>query len=110
GLFNLMRNLGGAIGIALIDTVMFGRAPIHAEALKQRLLAGDTSAATIVGLPADALSAVTMPLDPAIEAFVRPLVEKAALVQAINDAWAMLACVTLLGCVLALLAPARRAG
>ncbi|HEY9212961.1 MAG TPA: DHA2 family efflux MFS transporter permease subunit [Ancylobacter sp.] len=110
GLFNLMRNLGGAIGIALIDTVMFGRAPIHAEALKQRLLAGDTSAATIVGLPADALSAVTMPLDPAIEAFVRPLVEKAGLVQAINDAWAMLACVTLLGCALALLAPARRAG
>jgi len=27
GLFNLMRNLGGAIGIALIDTVIYTRAP-----------------------------------------------------------------------------------
>jgi len=107
GLFNLMRNLGGAIGIALIDTVMFGRAPIHAEALKQRLLAGDISAADIVGLPADALATVTLPLDPAIEAYVRPLVEKAALVQSINEAWVMLACVMFVGCALALLAPAR---
>lgn len=108
GLFNLMRNLGGAIGIALIDTVMFGRVPVHAEALKQRLLAGDTSAADIVGLPADALSgAARMPLDPAVEAFVRPLVEKAALVQSINEAWLMLACVMIVGCALVLLAPSR---
>ena len=108
GLFNLMRNLGGAIGIALIDTVMFGRAPIHAEALKQRLLAGDISAAAIVGVPAAALKgAVTTPPDPAIEAFVRPLVEKAALVQSINDAWIMLACCMLVGSALALLAPAQ---
>jgi DHA2 family multidrug resistance protein len=104
GLFNLMRNLGGAIGIALIDTVMFGRSPIHAEALKQRLLAGDTVAADLVGLPAGALHG---PLDPAIEAYVRPLIEKAALVQSINDAWLMLACCTFAGCALALLAPAR---
>lgn len=108
GLFNLMRNLGGAIGIALIDTVIFGRSPVHAEALKQRLLAGDTAAADLVGLPADALhGAVTGPLDPAIEAFVRPLIEKAAMVQSINEAWLMLACCTFAGCALALLAPAR---
>ena len=31
GLFNLMRNLGGAIGIALIDTILYGRSPIYAE-------------------------------------------------------------------------------
>jgi DHA2 family multidrug resistance protein len=110
GLFNLMRNLGGAIGIALIDTVVFGRAPIHAEAIKQRLLAGDTTAADLVGLPASALSGpATTPLDPAIEALARPLVEKAALVQAINEAWAMMACIMLAGCALALLGPAQRA-
>ena len=33
GLFNMMRNLGGAIGIALIDTVIYTRAPIHARKL-----------------------------------------------------------------------------
>ncbi len=44
GLFNLMRNLGGAIGIALIDTVIWGRLPGHADALRDRLMAGDASA------------------------------------------------------------------
>lgn len=106
GLFNLMRNLGGAVGIALIDTVVFGRSPIHAETLKQRLLAGDMSAADIVGVPAAALkSAITTPPDPAIEALLRPLVEKAALVQSINEAWGMLACCMLVGCALALVPP-----
>lgn len=109
GLFNLMRNLGGAIGIALVDTVVFGRAPAHAEAIRQRLLAGDPTAADLVGLPAGALSGpVLTPVDPAIEALVRPLVEKAALVEVINEAWAMLACCMFLGCALALLGPARR--
>jgi DHA2 family multidrug resistance protein len=51
GLFNLMRNLGGAIGLALIDTVLYGRAPMHAEALLMRLQAGDAGAAIAVGLP-----------------------------------------------------------
>ena len=108
GLFNLMRSLGGAIGIALIDTVVFGRAPVYAEALKRRLLAGDTSAAELVGLPPGTLTSVgTVPVTPAIEAMVRPLVEKAALVQAIDQAWAMLACAMFLGCALALFAPNR---
>ena len=31
GLFNLMRNLGGAIGIAIIDTVIYTRAPEYAR-------------------------------------------------------------------------------
>jgi DHA2 family multidrug resistance protein len=108
GLFNLMRNLGGAIGISLTDTVVFGRTPIHAAALRQRLLAGDMSAADLVGVPAAALhGAVTMPPDPALEAIVRPLVEKAALAQSINDAWILLACCTFAGAALALLAPAQ---
>ncbi len=111
GLFNLMRNLGGAIGIALIDTIVFGRSPIHAEALKQRLLAGDTTAAELIGLPASALSGpapAMTPLDPAIEALVWPLVEKAASVQAINEAWTMMACIMFAGCALVFLGPSRR--
>ena len=35
GLFNLMRNLGGAIGIALIDTVIWLRAPEHVDSIVQ---------------------------------------------------------------------------
>ena len=50
GLFNLMRNLGGAIGIALIDTILYGRTGGHAEALRDRLIAGDVTAAQAIGL------------------------------------------------------------
>src|SRR5204862_994518 len=50
GLFNLMRNLGGAIGIALIDTILYGRTLGHALALRDRLLAGDVTAAQAIGL------------------------------------------------------------
>ena len=32
-LFNLMRNLGGAIGLALIDTVIYGLAAAHGAAI-----------------------------------------------------------------------------
>jgi DHA2 family multidrug resistance protein len=87
GLFNLMRNLGGAIGIALIDTVVFARAPIHGEALVQRLLDGDAATAAWIGLPF--LPIGRMDLLPR-----RPLIEAAATTLAINDAWAMLAALT----------------
>ena len=50
-LFNLMRNLGGAIGIALIDTVIWSRAPLHADELLTRLRAGDLDVARSIGIP-----------------------------------------------------------
>ena len=104
GLFNLMRNLGGAIGIALIDTVIWGRSPIHAEALQQRLIAGDASAGELIGLPPGVISGpIPTPVDPMIAQMVQPLVEKVALVQAINEAWAMLGAAVLTGCILCLI-------
>ncbi len=33
GLFNMMRNLGGAVGIAIIDTVVYGNAPEYSRRL-----------------------------------------------------------------------------
>ena len=51
GLFNLMRNLGGAIGIAMMDTILEQRTPHHLSALVARLQAGDPQAARLVGLP-----------------------------------------------------------
>jgi DHA2 family multidrug resistance protein len=98
GLFNLMRNLGGAIGIALIDTLLYGRTIGHGEALRDRLIAGDVSAARAIGLdvqlflhpPPDATQAT-------IEAYVRPMVERAAFAMSVNEAWALLAAVALAG-------------
>jgi len=98
GLFNLMRNLGGAIGIALIDTVLYGRTSVHADALRARLLAGDTSTARAIGLdPGLIASGLSGSLTPNAEAYVRPMIEKAAFVWSVNDAWAMLAAFALLG-------------
>ena len=97
GLFNLMRNLGGAIGLALIDTVLFGRAPIHVEHLVARLKQGDVSVAPLVGLPPETVaSATTRIIDATVIETVRPLVERAGLVSAINEAWMMLAAITAL--------------
>jgi len=96
GLFNLMRNLGGAIGIALIDTILYGRTIGHGEALRDRLIAGDVSAAKAIGLdvqlflhpPPDVTQAT-------IEAYVRPMVERAAFATSVNEAWTLLAAVAL---------------
>ena len=97
GLFNLMCNLGGAIGLALIDTILFGRAPVIGEALAARLKRGDLSVAPLLDLPEETVaSAPSRVVDAAVIELVRPLIERAALVQAINEAWAMLAVVAAL--------------
>ncbi|MGC1555338.1 MAG: DHA2 family efflux MFS transporter permease subunit [Bradyrhizobium sp.] len=101
GLFNLMRNLGGAIGIAVIDTILYGRTVGHGEALRDRLLAGDVSAAKDIGLevklflhpPPDVTQAT-------IEGYVRPMVERAAFAMSVDEAWALLSAVALIALVL----------
>jgi MFS transporter, DHA2 family, multidrug resistance protein len=108
GLFNLMRNLGGAIGIALIDTILYGRSPAYAEDFRVRLLAGDISAAKAIGLdPMLLVNRPPGPPDAAAVAFVRPMVEKASLALCVNEAWALLACVALAGVLLVPLARER---
>ena len=95
GLFNMMRNLGGAIGLALIDTVIYGRAPHHAAAIVARLKAGDEATARALGVPLAMWRArPSGPPDPATLAFLEPLVNKLALVEAINDAWTLVAALT----------------
>jgi DHA2 family multidrug resistance protein len=98
GLFNMMRNLGGAVGIALIDTILYGRTSGHAEAIRQRLIAGDVAAAQAIGLdrlPSDLSAAASM-------------IEQAAFATSVNEAWALLASVALLGVLLIPLAKSQR--
>ncbi len=93
-LFNMMRNLGGAIGISLIDTVMFTRGPQHAETLTDKLKAGDPATLDLFGLlPSD----VEGGLDSMRLLDLMPDLEKQSLVMAINDAWMMLAAITIIG-------------
>jgi MFS transporter, DHA2 family, multidrug resistance protein len=37
GLYNLMRNLGGAVGLAVINTVITTRMTVHGEALREQV-------------------------------------------------------------------------
>ena len=57
GLFNLMRNLGGAVGLALINTLLDKRMDLHLERLREsvtwsRPVAADTLASMTAGLAA----------------------------------------------------------
>jgi DHA2 family multidrug resistance protein len=95
GLFNLMRNLGGAIGLALIDTIIYGRAPHHAASIIAKLQAGDAATAKAVGIPLAIFKAHgSGPLDPGTAAVLAPMIKGLALVQAINEAWALIGFLT----------------
>jgi DHA2 family multidrug resistance protein len=106
GLFNLMRNLGGAMGIAAIDTILTERMPGHVASLVARLQAGDPVAAALAGLPTRLFHNHPMgPVDPITQALIAPMVQRAALTQACNEAWWMLGGLFLLAL---LLLPAMR--
>jgi DHA2 family multidrug resistance protein len=93
GLFNMMRNLGGAIGIALIDTIVYTRAPIHARKLFDRLAAGDLDVMKTLGVTPDMIGPSI--LAPKTQALLAPIIDKVAFAEAINDAWALVALLTL---------------
>jgi DHA2 family multidrug resistance protein len=95
GLFNLMRNLGGAIGLALIDSVIYSRTEVHGRAIVEQLQAGDAATARFIGLSAEAFAArAPGPPTEAVKAMLRPMIERAATTQAINEAWALVAVLT----------------
>ena len=94
GLFNLMRNLGGAIGIALIDTVIYGRGPTLGRAITRRLEDGDVATAKAVGIPLDLFVGHRGPVDADTAAYLKPMIEHLALVRAINEAWLLMAIIT----------------
>jgi DHA2 family multidrug resistance protein len=86
-----MRNLGGAIGLGVIDTLIQQRVPIHVADLAERLQAGDRQAAQFVGLPLDQFSGQPLgPVDQATRDLVAPMVENAGLTLALNEAWLLL--------------------
>ncbi len=86
-----MRNLGGAIGIALIDTIVTQRTQGHAAFLIARLREGSAETARLVGLPALSPEQALASLSEATQALIEPLVRRAALTESMNEAWFLLA-------------------
>jgi MFS transporter, DHA2 family, multidrug resistance protein len=98
GLFNLMRNIGGVIGIAVMDTVMFWRGPEFAERLVDMARASPALAAPILGVTTNDIPDP----DDAMGIFaLGDLAQAAGLTQAINECWWLLTVLSL--CALPLL-------
>jgi MFS transporter, DHA2 family, multidrug resistance protein len=92
GLFNVSRNLGGAIGIALIDTVMFSRAPEFTDQIMTALKTDPQAAALMLGMP---LADIPAPDDSSGLLNILDVIQGASLTMAINECWIMLGIVGL---------------
>jgi DHA2 family multidrug resistance protein len=106
GLFNLMRNLGGAIGIALIDTIIYTRSEPLGQKLWERLQSGDAETAAFIGAPAQIMAGHMGAFDANATAVLDPLIQTAASVEAMNEAWLSIAILT--GCAILFLPLARK--
>jgi DHA2 family multidrug resistance protein len=105
GLFNLSRNLGGAIGIALIDTIVFSRSPEYADKIMDMLKSDPSKAAGLLGLQTADLPDAQ---DPSGLMGIMDIIQQASLTLAINEAWLMLSGITALALlVLAVMGPIR---
>ena len=92
GLYNLMRNLGGAIGLGALNTVLIDRLALHYQRISENI----TTARSAVGGFLDGLSSRLgdmVPVDPDLAALrkLNDLVTREATVLTFNDALMLMA-------------------
>lgn len=97
GLYNLSRALGGVIGIALIDTILFSRSAEFADRIQDMMTADPAAAASLMQITVDELPD---PDDPTGLLGVMDTIQEAAVTMAVNEAWLMMGGLTLLALVL----------
>ncbi len=91
GVLNFMRNVGGAVGIGLVDTIVSLRPAAIGTHLVAQLARGDARTAGFVGVPVALLKGVDVAhADPADLALVKPVLERAAATVAFNEAWLLI--------------------
>ncbi len=92
GLFNLARNLGGAFGIGVVDSLLHEVSVSRAAHIANGLRAGDVHIAALLHLPIDDFLAMhDQPLDDDTRSLLEPLIGHLALTGAVNIAWIVLA-------------------
>jgi DHA2 family multidrug resistance protein len=102
GLLNFMRNVGGAVGIGVVDTVVNIRPHAIASRLLDELVKGNAATAAFVGIPRDLLAGVDLAhADPGDVAFVKPIIARAAATVAFNEAWIVIGGILVLALLLA---------
>jgi MFS transporter, DHA2 family, multidrug resistance protein len=87
GLFNLSRNIGGIFGIAASDTILFGRTPLHADALTELLTSDPTRAAPLIGMAPEELPDAE---DAMGLIGIMDQIQAAALTTSVNECWIMM--------------------
>jgi MFS transporter, DHA2 family, multidrug resistance protein len=107
GLFNLTRNIGGAIGIAVVDTMIWQRTPAYVDQINEWLKSDLSKAATALGMTVDDLPA---PDDAMGLLNISDAIGQAGLTSALNECWMLLGWVCLLALpVILLVGPVRSA-
>lgn len=91
GLYNLARALGGIIGIALIDTLLFSRSAEHADRIKELMESNPEAAAQLLRITSDELPD---PTDPMGLMGVMDLIQEGAVTLAVNEAWLLMGGIT----------------
>ncbi|MFN4141304.1 DHA2 family efflux MFS transporter permease subunit [Aestuariivirga sp.] len=108
GLYNLCRALGGVIGIALIDTVLFSRSAEHADRIKEMMAADPDAAARLMAIGPDELPDAEDPLG---ILGIMDTIQETSVTLAVNEAWIMMGGLTALGVILLwAMGPIRGAG
>ncbi|WOH79815.1 DHA2 family efflux MFS transporter permease subunit [Bradyrhizobium sp. BEA-2-5] len=89
GLFNLMRNLGGAVGLAVINTVLNDRTDLHIARLQERVTWGNATATETLSMFTQRMQGMG---DSAIMAMkqLSQLVHRQAVVMSFGDTFLML--------------------
>jgi MFS transporter, DHA2 family, multidrug resistance protein len=98
GLFNLMRNLGGAVGLALINTLLDKRMDLHLERLRESVTWGRRVAEDTLANMAAAMAARGSDAELAATRQLALIVRRQAEVLALADVFLTLT-VVFLGCV-----------
>jgi len=98
GLFNLMRNLGGAVGLALINTMLDKRMDLHLERLRESVTWGRQVAVDTLADMTAALAARGSDAELAATRQLALIVRRQAEVMALSDVFLALTAL-FLGCV-----------
>jgi MFS transporter, DHA2 family, multidrug resistance protein len=98
GLFNLMRNLGGAVGLALINTLLDKRMDLHLERLRESVTWGRRVAVDTLAQMTQAMAARGSDAELAATRKLMLIVRRQAEVLALADVFLALT-VLFLGCV-----------
>jgi DHA2 family multidrug resistance protein len=105
GLYNLMRNLGGAVGLALINTLAQDRSYLHRVQLAEQVGWARQGATDVLASMSSVLAQRLDSVDAETAALRRVygIVQREALIMAYNDVLQLMALLFLLACPLVLL-------